>query len=411
MLGDPEDPTAFKLSLQSMQRIQQLIEAQRNFLRYYEVRERMEERRRTELRTHRSSHFEAQAFTERTVNRDQVSSREPVKTSEAGGSISSDSSDKENSHKSAQYKKQRKVAKLNSLENSSLKRKSIEEGPEVPEKVSRVDKVVGTEPEIRRDEETQTEHGANVKLVVSSRKRIVARLESEKRTASGEKVDPQNPATEPRTEAAKSDTVVNKPWRTNMKPKTAKPITEEAKPPEPKQLEKPWRVNMKPTSTNIEASVQVLPKTEKTEPARPWRINMKPQSEEKIVPDQQPKRRHYDRETVRRFMLEKKKKQREERERVEKENLLRQELIKQRLEELEKLQKQIAETDFSEEKKILTPEDRETAVKSQELLREKLLELTIQMKKKWRIKQTDNRNISLTIHFHYSFLLIYRNNN
>ena len=83
--------------------------------------------------------------------------------------------------------------------------------------------------------------------------------------------------------------------------------------------------------------------------------------------------------------------------------------FRQRLEELEKLQKQIVETDFSTEKKTsnegeegCVPEWQEAptrtgqvdpAIRGQELIRQKLLELTNQMKEKWKIKQNPLRKL------------------
>ena len=91
--------------------------------------------------------------------------------------------------------------------------------------------------------------------------------------------------------------------------------------------------------------MEVLP--EKKEVERPWRANMK------VVTTNHPKEAEivkqpaYDREEIRKFMLAKKKREKDEKEKKEKDGILRQEMIKQRLSELEKLQKHITKTEIS----------------------------------------------------------------
>ena len=62
-------------------------------------------------------------------------------------------------------------------------------------------------------------------------------------------------------------------------------------------------------------------------------------------------------------------------------------MIKRRLEELDKLQKQISEADAKEFKKIGQAQQNLTE-EGQRILREKLMELTEQMKNRWKERQS-----------------------
>ena len=365
-----------------MQRLHKLIEAQKNFLKYYEMREKVDDRRRQALKEG-ISHFPS-------ISEAQVTCRSRSKFQEDEippmVSGSPDSSDKENSSNYVTSSKSRKFAKLSESESSGLKRKKVDEEPEVPEKFSKVDKVVLTESQDRVDGVTQTEPGVQVTL--TTRRRVVAKLNPE----------PENRETR---------VVSNKPWRSNMKPPTSNDKPEPEKPPEPKKPEKPWRVNMKPSDSGIHASVQVVEKQEKNEPVRAWRTNMKT-TVSKPQPEETRKKVHYDRESVRKFMKEKKRKEKVEKEELSRREAVRQEVIKQRLEELEKLRKQIAETEFSKERENpeegreengISNDGRETDEngkeglnrEGEEKLRQMLLELTNEMKAKWKTKQDNSR--------------------
>ena len=321
----------------------------------------------------------------------------------------SDSSDKENSSKPLNSKRQRKVAKLRSSEDDEtsgsapaamLKRKSEEgaTGPAetaVPEKVCRVDNdEVAAEP-AKVDEQTQTDRRPRVVIASGAgRKRIVGRLAAKQPPA----INPPSSPVKDRPPPAK--VVVDRPWRANMRPKSEerkegeKPTTTEPK----KASEKPWRVNMKPKDNNILATVQVLPKEghdgeKKKEAERAWRTNMKPKPPAPATTaGVAVKKRHYDRDAVRKFMQAKKLRQKQAREEEERQELVRQALIKQRLNELDKLQKEIVETDFSGGNNARREEN-----SGQEFLREKLIELTNEMKAKWMYKQAAARKESLII--------------
>ena len=229
--------------------------------------------------------------------------------------------------------------------SSGKKRKENDLNPNVPIKLAKFDKIVGTDDYQSKyqDEATQTSAlgGEGKKLLHKGRQRIVGKI-----------VQPTgNVANDKKVSS------LERPWRAHMKSKSSteskakEDQAVEAKP--VKGKDKPWRVNMKPSGSNIEASVEVIPE-KKTEAERPWRLNMRPAS--KIVSNKDeiiPKKPSYDIEEVRKFMLDKKKREKEEKKSMEKENMLKQEIIRQRLLELEKLQKQIVDADIQTTKKTL----------------------------------------------------------
>ena len=146
--------------------------------------------------------------------------------------------------------------------------------------------------------------------------------------------------------------------------------------------EKPWRKNMRTEPKPAEPEEQTKPKQEE----RAWRNNMR---KDKPKPQPQPvvtKKRHYDRKEVRDFIKMKKIKEKEEREEKERQENLRKEMVKRRLTELDKLQKQISEADAQEFKK-LSQSEKNLSEEGQRVLRDKLIELTEQMKNRWRERQ------------------------
>ena len=145
--------------------------------------------------------------------------------------------------------------------------------------------------------------------------------------------------------------------------------------------EKPWRKNMR---TEPKPAEPEKPKPKPEE--RAWRNNMK---KDQAKPQPQPvavKKRHYDRKEVRDFIKMKKIKGKEEMEEKEREENIRKEMVKRRLTELDKLQKQISEADAQEFKK-LSQSERNLSEEGQRVLRDKLIELTEQMKIRWRERQ------------------------
>ena len=207
-----------------------------------------------------------------------------------------------------------------------------------------MDKIVGTDeaPYNFQDEGTQTSAlgGEGNKVTHRNRRRIVAKIvQPTGNVTSNKKPTNLKPKKSTNTETKKSTNSKNE--QTDIE-KPTKIIND-----------RPWRVNMKPPSANIEASVEVsIP--EKKGAERPWRVNMKaPKETPENKEESSPKKPAYNRDEVRRFMLAKKRKDKEERMLIEKENMVKQELIKQRLLELEKLQKQIAETEIQASKKSL----------------------------------------------------------
>ena len=179
--------------------------------------------------------------------------------------------------------------------------------------------------------------------------------------------------------------VPDKPWRTHMKKAVkAKPVEEEVS---VKKPEKPWRANMKPGSAGVEEVLQPDPRPEEPE-VRPWRENMKKKIEPPKPVSPKVKKRHYDRGEVKEYMKAKRAKEREEKEEREREEKVRKEVVRRRLAELEQLQRQITESSTSpEELRRLGLEGgggEGLDPGAQEILRQKLLELTEQMKEQWR---------------------------
>ena len=180
-----------------------------------------------------------------------------------------------------------------------------------------------------------------------------------------------------------------KPWRKGMKKPTEKedPAIEEDISDKPLP-EKPWRSNMRKEPRKPEPPKEdSKPKPEE----RAWRNNMKKEDTpiEPSVPP--PKKRHYDSEEVRTYMKAKRVKEKEEQEECEKQEAQRKEMIKRRLNELDKLQKKITEADLKEYKRMGQAE-KHLSEAGQEMLRQKLVELTEQMKAKWSERQRRNED-------------------
>merc|ERR1711923_81858 len=125
---------------------------------------------------------------------------------------------------------------------------------------------------------------------------------------------------------------------------------------------------------------------------RAWRHNMKKETSKEEPKLPIAKKRHYDRKEVREFIKQKKVKERELKEEKDKEENLRKEMIARRLTELDKLQKQISESDLKEFRKMGQAEKHLTE-EGQRVLREKLMELTEQMKDRWKERQTVSESI------------------
>ena len=181
-----------------------------------------------------------------------------------------------------------------------------------------------------------------------------------------------------------------KPWRANMKLKTSSSVEGGSKPVEvvkSKKAEKPWRVNMKKESSTERETASKLEDVPEPEPeVRPWRVNMKKEVEPPKPISPVVKKRHYDRKEVRAYIKSKKAKEREEKEEKERKETIRKELIKSRLSELERIQKQITESSSSELRSLggVKEKEKKLSPEAEEALRMKLLELTEQMKEQWR---------------------------
>ena len=137
---------------------------------------------------------------------------------------SPDSSDKENSTNNVSSLKSRKIAKLSPTGRSGLKRKKVEDGPEIPEKYSKVDKIVLTDSQIKVDGVTQTEQ--EVPATLTTRRRILSKLNPKPSQDQDKKLKPESKDTEAKVESSK-------PWRMNMKPPSSIEKPEHEKPPEP----------------------------------------------------------------------------------------------------------------------------------------------------------------------------------
>jgi len=151
--------------------------------------------------------------------------------------------------------------------------------------------------------------------------------------------------------------------------------------------EKPWRSHMRKEPRKPEpAKEDNKPKTEE----RAWRANMRKEERPKEPSVPPPKKRHYNAKEVKAYMRAKRAKEKEEQEELEKQETLRKEIIKRRLNELDKLQKEITEADLKEYKRMGQAE-KHLSEAGQELLRQKLMELTEQMKSQWKDRQRRNR--------------------
>ena len=191
-------------------------------------------------------------------------------------------------------------------------------------------------------------------------------------------------ASEARTRSHSQD---ERPWRTGMKTASAPVVASEENIVEKPLPEKPWRKNMRKKPRPLEPEVHNKPKPEE----RAWRNNMRKSQPKPTQTVPVAKKRHYDRKEVRDFIKMKKVKEKEQKEEKEREENIRKEMIKRRLIELDKLQKQISEADAQEFKK-LSQSEKNLSEEGQKVLREKLIELTEQMKNRWRERQGEEQN-------------------
>ena len=217
-----------------------------------------------------------------------------------------------------------------------------------------------------------------------------------------------------------------KPWRKFMKKSSAEPLNGEGeKEPDIKKPEKQWRVNMKKSFNKVEVEVvskgssvpnkivtekpwrtnmgkssekidcEEVPKKVPAQDERPWRTGMKKQEPPKDHPaDPITKKKHYDRNEVKKFMKYKRQKEKEEKEGKERQQEIRKINIQGRLNELEKLSKQITKPALSSsdpsDPKTLVQDPKKLSAEGQELLRQKLIELTEEMKKQWKSRRDTN---------------------
>merc|ERR1719319_911488 len=300
---------------ESRQRLQEIIEAQKSFMKYHQMREILEAKE---------------------LDKVKEKSRRTEQTNGAGAT----DSDKENSasyskssSESSRRPRTRKVAKLVPSKTSEIlpdesdkakKRKSDEEVNRVspvPEKTLKDDqqeKVANQKrPETGSDmvdNSAQTDGGGAVKcdkvacdwafwyipetdalqparVTIKSRKRVVGKIgsqnEKEKQSVKGIKE-----VAIPEKEAKKDD----KPWRKNMKKSTEKieSIDKEEENKETKaEQDKPWRINMKKDSGE-KKEPEIEEPTEKPV-EKPRRVNMKKESKEEKKEEEQPKKRQYNR--------------------------------------------------------------------------------------------------------------------
>ena len=183
-----------------------------------------------------------------------------------------------------------------------------------------------------------------------------------------------------------------KPWRAGMKKAGPEPaVVSQQKIPEKTQPVKPWRANMRSEPRPVQPE-EVKPRPEE----RAWRNNMKKvRPVEAVSATVPPRRRHYDRGEVRQFIREKKLRERGEHEEREKEENLQAEVVKRRLAELDKLQREIREADTRQNFRRASRTERNLSEPAQEALREKLLELTEEMKSRWRERERAGRRRQL----------------
>ena len=187
---------------------------------------------------------------------------------------------------------------------------------------------------------------------------------------------------------SQSESRDEKPWRAGMKKAgTGGAVVSQQKIPEKAEPVKPWRTNMRSEPRPVQPE-EVKPRLEE----RAWRNNMKKvRPLEKLSATVPARRRHYDRREVRQFIREKKQREKGEDEEREREEALQAEVVKRRLAELEKLQKEIVEADSRQFRRI-SRSDRNLSEPAQEALREKLLELTEQMKRRWSDRERPGRS-------------------
>ena len=202
-----------------------------------------------------------------------------------------------------------------------------------------------------------------------------------------------------RTATAK---VPDKLWRVNMKNPTSSSgeVSKTVEEVRTKKAEKPWRVNMKKESSTDKEATSKHDDIPQPEPdVRPWRANMKKTVEPSKPLSPVVKKRHYDRKEVREYMKSKRAKEREEKEEKEREEAIRKEVIKSRLTELEQVQKQITESSSSELRSLggVKEKEKKLSPEAEEALRMKLLELTEQMKEQWRARREVRREKSFSL--------------
>lgn len=365
LLGSASNPYAPIITAASMQKIQECLEAQRNFVKYYEFTERftlspgsqagpstVPDILTTEVRRRRSGSEQRtfQPYSQRNGwVEESAADQRPAEDNQQQPSADSDKENSSAAVTAAWTRRARKVAKLSSsghqlvarngntaspgLQGMKRKSPSEESRSSVPEKLSKVDKECLTDstriPAI--DEATQTDIGppAASKVMLMSRKRIVGQLEpvdsrqnvnmvrEEKMVVvqEGGTVGevPDLPATRGTREEEREEDQ-KRPWRTNMKTST----TTGSKPNEgiitadknlPEHVVKPWRVNMKPITggDKIEATAEVVPKNTADVEEKPWRKNMKKLEDKPatVVVSAAKKQRHIDPE-VKEYMLKKK---------------------------------------------------------------------------------------------------------
>jgi hypothetical protein len=374
--GEASDPFAPKITASSMLKLQEHQEASRNFLKYYESKDQYCWTFRNsscetgrDSRTQRgpfSPHIEGQDMPEQPsrprhngwLKDTELQHRRPENLSqpEEARQLNADS-DKENSSVAPSWAKRvRKVAQLSSLAGENmegtseappgdilretlseglLKRKSPEEPRSpVPMKLTRRDEKVLREPAPNPavDEATQTEAGQSSasKVTLMSRKRIVSKLGVDKNQDKGQlgeksRVEIKEQAAQKGKPSEGPGEDLRRPWRINMKESTAdnkdKDGAGEVKK-RPEQAEKPWRTNMK-AGGKIEATAEVVVTKKAGETGaedKPWRINMKKLEDKPPEVVVMTKKRHYgDRDDVRKYKLEKQKREKALREEKERE--------------------------------------------------------------------------------------------
>ena len=248
------------------------------------------------------------------------------------------------------------------------------------------------------------------RVTIRSRSRKIEESTEDKKSAGKDTNDDKpwrkfmrKPSKEPKENKSDKDDrtttakVQEKPWRVNMKNVTSKAdeVTQPAEDASTKKAEKPWRVNMKKESSTDKETGPTSDEIPQPEPdVRPWRVNMKKTVEPLNPPAPVVKKRHYDRKEVREYMKSKRAKEKEEKEEKEREEAIRKAVIKSRLTELEQVQKQITESSSSELRSLggVKEKEKKLSPEAEEALRLKLLELTEQMKEQWRARREEKRD-------------------